>query len=129
MAKAKVLRYDPGQRSYTPKSGEYVVGRIRQATTAMARASSIAREAAKELPAFADELKQVSQLNTDTMDHMVNLFTAAVELGIPADKRYVNFDAKSAKPADIIFRVMGMLQSPIRFQYVPPKGSQADLDR
>lgn len=75
------------------------------------------------------KLASEGQGRTDSLDHMINLFTGAHDLGIPNDKRYVTFDAKSSKPADVIFRVMGMLLAPLRCQYLNMGTKNDDVQR
>lgn len=82
------------------------------------------KEAASALRTLAEDLKSEGRQRTDTMDHMVSLFSGTHNLGIPENKRYVNFDAKSAKPSDVIFRIQGMLTSALRCQYIAPAGGR-----
>lgn len=113
--KDKMLGYRPERSKYAVKSDAAILGRITKANNIAATVTGI-----------AEQLGAEHMINTNTVDFMVDLFTSKHELGIPASKRYVNFDAKSAKPADIIFRVMGMLMAPLQLQYIAPHGGQKD---
>ena len=126
-AKNIPLDYRPPRGSYKERTSDQVLGRV--------KAVKALRDSVLGMP-VADAGSSIAKLgadvdlkygqNTLTMDFMVDLFQGKHELGIPADKRYVNFDAKSAKPADIIFRVMGMLLAPILPEYIHPAGSAED---
>lgn len=111
------LSYAPERGKYTVKSDAYILGHIKMAD-----------EIASTVTNLFTEVEGNQQTDINTVDFMVQLFTGKHELGIPQSKRYVNFDAKSAKPADIIFRVMGMLMAPLKPHYIPPFGTQKDKD-
>lgn len=83
-------------------------------------------EAARQISELWDKASQEEGANQDSMQHIIDLFTGKHELGIPEDKRYVAFDAKSNKPADVIFRVMGMLMARITAQYISPSTDRKD---
>lgn len=79
----------------------------------------------------ADQIRQLSEtleaeesINYEAMDHFINLYKGTIDLGIPESKRFVDFDARSGKAPDIIHRAMGMLMSPLRFQYIAPNRSE-----
>lgn len=113
----KLESYKPERGEYKVKSDSLILEKVQQAQTM-----------AKGIRALGDQLDSEYGFNTNTMDFMVDLFQGKHELGIPKDKRYVNFDAKSAKPPDVIFRVMGMLLAKPRIEYIAPMGSQKDRD-
>jgi len=100
------------QRKYETKTTDVILGRVRKAN-----------ELASTIRSIGDQLSGEQQQNTNTLDFLVNLIQGKHDLGIPASKRYVNFDAKSAKPADILFRVLGMLMAQPRPEYIHPDGS------
>src|SRR5690606_19838603 len=114
---ANMLQYRP-KKKYQVKSESFILGKIKQAKTM-----------ADGIRALAEQVDTDQSLKTNTMDHMVALFEGSHNLGIPASKRYVAFDAKSAKPADVIFRALGMLNVPPKIQYIGPKGSPREEKR
>lgn len=114
---ANMLQYRP-KKKYQVKSESFILGKIKQAKTM-----------ADGIRALAEQVDTDQQLKTNTMDHMVALFEGSHNLGIPASKRYVAFDAKSAKPADVIFRALGMLNVPPKIHYIGPKGSPREEKR
>lgn len=116
--KNEALNYRPERRKYTEKSTAEVLGRVVQAKALAGIVRSV-----------GDEAQQDQQDKTNVFDHMVKLFEGSHELGIPEKNRYVRFDAKTSKPADVIFRVMGMLTVPPKYEYIAPKGSAKDADR
>lgn len=87
------------------------------------------KEAAAQINELNQKLTTEQQGRTDTFEHMISLFTGKHDLGIPNDKRYVTFDAKSSKPSDVIFRVMGMLLAELRCQYVNMSKRRDDADK
>jgi hypothetical protein len=115
MSKGGPLTYTPERGKYKEKSDAVILGRIRTAG-----------EMASLVTGLTDQVKSEYTQNTNTIDFMVDLIQGKHVLGIPADKRYVNFDAKSAKPADIIFRVLGMLMTTPKPEYIHPDGSSKD---
>lgn len=111
---AKRRSYRPERGNYEVKEDRFVIGKT--------------KEAAEYISTLGEQVKNNQQRNTDTIDHMVSLFRGSHDLGIPADKRYVDFDAKSAKAADVIFRILGMTIAPPKRQYIGPAGSAAQRD-
>jgi len=118
---ARMLDYRPGRKRYEEKPEHYITGKVKDAASTMGKAGG--NVSAGAIATLGQDLKQNQQTQTDSIDYMIDLFRGKHDLGIPADKRFVNFDAKSAKPADIIFRVMGMLATPFKFQFIPPDGT------
>lgn len=110
-----MVHYRPEPKRYSVKSDNYVLGKVVHA-----------KQLAGVIRKVAEDAQADQQQKTDSFDHMVDLFTGAHNLGLPADKRYVSFDAKSSKPADVILRVMGMLTVEPKFQYISPRGSARD---
>lgn len=117
---AQLLSYKPERKRYERKADDYVVGMVNKAIAP--------KMVAQALTTLGDDVRNANAERDDMIDYMLDLFRGRHDLGIPADKRHVHFDAKSAKPADIIFRVMGMLMAPLKFQYIPPDGSDRDSD-
>lgn len=117
-ASKKPLTFKREPQKYEARGDGYILGQVRKAKV---MAASIRQ--------LAEDLEGKHGRNTDTMQHMIDLFKGKVDLGIPDSKRYVGFDAKSAKPPDVIFRVMGMLISDLRSQYIaPPSTPNAQKD-
>ena len=106
--------------SYRPDRGEYTEKSHAEVKSAIERAKVMAGIIRK----VGEDAQQDQQRLTNLFDYMTKLFEGSHDLGIPQSKRYVSFDAKSSKPADVIFRVMGMLTVPPKFQYIAPKGSR-----
>lgn len=130
-----IMGYRPERRQYQVRDDASVLARITQGKNMSSRVRKGAQKAAADVGGAVQEvsqqLDQAYGLQTETFDHMVDLFTSKHELGIPADKRYVSFDSKSSKPADIIFRVLGMVAVDGKAEYISPAGSdrsdKADL--
>lgn len=101
-------------RSYTPPPNPVIVKNT--------------KDAARQINELQMKLASDDQYSTDSLQHMINLFTGNHELGIPDDKRYVTYDAKSNKPSDVIFRVMGMLLAELRCQYISPSTKSEDRE-
>lgn len=131
MAANQPFNYKPERATYKEKSSEYVLNQVKKVKTIQQTVlgQTPAIDMASSITTLGNDLDSKYGLNTNTMDHMVRLFEGKHDLGIPDDKRYVSFDAKSAKPADIIFRVMGMLLAPILPEYIHPAGSAKDEQR
>lgn len=104
--------YRPPSNRYERPSDEYIIGKVK-----------IARELAMGLRQITDQAEQAHQLSQDTIEHMIQLFRGKVNLNLPEDKMYVGFTARTSKPSDIIFRVMGMLTAPMNIQYVASMSS------
>lgn len=83
-------------------------------------------DAAAKIMELHRQLAAEDQGRTNTMQHMIDLFKSEHDLGIPETRRYVKFDAKSNKPADIIFRIKGILSGDMRFRYVTPSTKPDD---
>lgn len=86
--------------------------------------------------AFAAGLERLAgELNSNygpaqhSIDYMIDLFLGRTPLGIPDDLRFVAFDARSSRPADIIFRIMSALAGEVRLNYVPPTSNPKDRTR
>jgi hypothetical protein len=109
------LNYRPGRGRYTEKSDAVVLGRV-----------GSAKDLAKQVKSLADDAMADAGVNMQSIDHMVDLFQGKHNLGFPADLRYVNMDSKTAKPADIVFRVLGMLNAPAKYEFIPPLGGDVD---
>jgi len=86
-------------------------------------------DAAQKIMELQKQLSADDQGRTNTLQHMIDLFMGDHSLGIPEDKRYVAFDAKTNKPADIIFRIKGMLSGKLKFRYVTPSTKADDVKR
>lgn len=112
-----LLSYRPDRKQYRERTQAEVMGRVVQA-----------KALAAVIAGIGDQAEQDQQAKVNTFDHMVKLFEGSLNLGIPEKNRYVSFDARSSKPADVIFRVMGMLTVPPKFQYIAPKGSSKDAN-
>ena len=89
----------------------------------------MASEFAAGLTRLGDELRVKYGAQQDVANYMIDLFLGRVPLGIPDDLRFVSFDARSSRPADIIFRIIGALAGGIRLTYVPPSSSSKDRAR
>jgi hypothetical protein len=85
-----------------------------------------ANEAAAQLRRVKEDVQNKGAEYHLSLEHQIDLFTSAHTLGLDETKRYVNFDAKSPKPADIIFRVMGMLQTAPKCAFVSPTTRKED---
>lgn len=105
MAKRKTMLYSPEERPYTKKSDSYILNTIKSAGS---------------LRQLVDDVESAQAKGKQIVDHMVDIYLGKHVLNIPEDKRYVNFDAKSSKPADIVHRVSGMLHAPMQPVFVPP---------
>ena len=75
-------------------------------------------EMASQLQEGATNLQAEQQKQQDDIETLISIFTGSHDVGIPEEKRYVAFDAKSSKPSDVIFRVMGMLLAPPKCEYM-----------
>lgn len=109
------LNYRPDRRKYAEKSTAVVLGHVGQA-----------RDIARQVKSLAEDAARDAGIATQSIDHMVDLFQGKHNLGFPKDRRYVGMDSKTAKPADIVFRVMGMLNAPAKYQFIPPLGGSLD---
>jgi hypothetical protein len=78
---------------------------------------------------LAEQAKAAAGTWQQSVEEMIELFLSRHDVGLPDTHRYVGFDAKSSKAADIILRVVGMLTTDVRARYVAPLGSQRDRDR
>ena len=87
------------------------------------------KDAAAKINELWAQLDAEDRGRTNTLAHMIDLFVGDHDLGIPETSRYVSYDAKSNKPADVIFRVMGMLSAPLRCQYISPSKDLDDRER
>lgn len=87
------------------------------------------KDAASKINELWSKLDTEDRYRTDSIHHMISLFTGDHELGIPDSQRYVSYDMKSNKPADVIFRVMGMLLAELRCQYIGPSAMLEDRER
>lgn len=125
---AAMYDFRPDPKRYEKKPDSYVVGRVKDSGAPLSRTGVARTMGASDISTLAQDVKAQQQVQTDSIEYMVKLFQGKHDLGIPADKRFVSFDAKSAKPADIIFRVMGMLGTPFKFQFIPPDGGKDDRD-
>lgn len=86
------------------------------------RTVKAAMKTADEIRGLQEELEVAHDESYQLIDHFIKLYTGKVDLGFPEDKRYVAFDARSSKAADIIHRVQGMLMAPLKPHYIPPAG-------
>lgn len=115
---SRALHYKAQRTTYEEKSTDVILGRV-----------IAAEEVAQTVRRVAEQVDSNYAQNTLTIDHMVALFKSSHDVGLPEDKRYVGFDAKSSKAPDIIFRVLGMLDGPVQPNYIAPAGSGKDRDR
>lgn len=111
------LNYRPDRRKYAEKSNVVVLGHVGQA-----------RDIARQVKSLAEDAARDAGIATQSIDHMVDLFQGKHNLNFPKDRRYVAMDSKTAKPADIVFRVMGMLNAAAKYQFIPPLGGSLDDD-
>lgn len=114
------LNYTPERGRYSTKPDTVILGKVRTAEKALGLGRAVAE--------VGNQAQTSQQPTQDTIEHMLKLVRGQHDLGISAEKRYVGFDAKSAKPADVIFRVMGMLYAPPKYQFVAPLGSKMTDD-
>lgn len=105
--------YNPGDDDYAKPDSKVIRSRIGRAV-----------ELGQAIRQKLEDVKAGQQINTEAIDYYIGLYKGTIPLGIPNDKRYVQFDAKTAKPADIIHRTMGMLLTPLRSQYIAPKDDE-----
>jgi hypothetical protein len=61
--------------------------------------------------------------------YMIDLFLGRHDIGMPEDRRFVAFDVKSSRPADIIFRVLSALAEPVRLSYITVGNSSRERER
>lgn len=117
---SSLAHYTPPRKKYQVKGDSWILGKISTAKDLRAAAASIS--------GLGEQVEASQGSFTSTVDQLVKLFTGHHNLGFPEGKRYVNFDAKSAKAPDIIFRMMGMLLAPIRYEYISPAGVAREKD-
>lgn len=87
------------------------------------------KDAARQIQELWAKADGEGKAKSDSVQHMIDLFTGEHDIGMPEANRYVSYDAKSNKPADVIFRVMGMLLAELRCQYISPSTKPDDREK
>jgi len=113
----QIFAYRP-KGKYQKKSEDFVKSQIKKA-----------RAMGQGIRELSEQLKESQGPEKDGIEQMLDLFLGKVNLYLPDDKMYVGFEARSAKPPDVIFRIMGMLSTPAMIQYIAPDGSAKDRER
>lgn len=129
----------PGKRRKTRKKSKTeavdVVKRAMEADkVAKGRAlERVARQRAMQLgqavQEVADVVEQALASEQDMIDYMIDLYLGRLPLNLPADKRYVAFDARSSAAVDTVNRIMGLLGTDPSPVFVPPSANPTDITR